>query len=377
MACVDKAPATPEYKLLQLRQYLVGENLKCVERLGHSAAAYEAAKERLKRKFGGKRHQIALHLELDKFKPIHLGYSRDIEKFADLLDVTVVNLKEAGRHDELENGSLYLSLRKKLTEPMLVQYHQWIYENGQYQSVETMREFIAREAQFQTVASETICGFGANSNPNQKQERRNREGDRTYFGKAQKSGSQKGLGYRPCKVCNDHHGVWQCDTFKAMTIQDRWDTAKKLKLCYHCLGNDHSGQMCIRSRPCGVNNCKRNHNRLLHNDMSPTNHIDQIENRQSMDHGKVDGSQAEREGDTIGQERSPLVVSLPQVTEEQTLERTHTTSTVSAPDDHVTIVALHTVPVMNGNCRIKVNALLDEASTNTYINAQRLTSMLT
>ena len=28
MACVDKAPATPEYKLLQLRQYLSGEALK-------------------------------------------------------------------------------------------------------------------------------------------------------------------------------------------------------------------------------------------------------------------------------------------------------------------------------------------------------------
>ena len=89
-----------------------------------------------------------------------------------------------------------------------------------------------------------------------------------------------------------------------------------------------------------------------------------------MDHGEVDGSQAEIEGDTIGQERSPLV-SLPQVTEEQTLERTDTTTTVSAPDDHVTIVALRTVPVIlkNGNRWIKVNALLDEASTKTYINA--------
>ena len=142
MACVDKAPATLEYKLLQVRQYLSGETLKCVERLGHSAAAYEAAKEILERKFGGKRRQIALHLEeLDKFKPIRLGYSRDIEKFADLLDVTVVNLKKAGRHDELGNGSLYLSLCKKRTEPMLVQYHRWNYENGLWQSVETLREF--------------------------------------------------------------------------------------------------------------------------------------------------------------------------------------------------------------------------------------------
>ena len=63
MACVDKAPATPEYKLLQLRQYLSGEALKVVEPLGHSAAAYETAKERLERKFGGKRLQIALHLD--------------------------------------------------------------------------------------------------------------------------------------------------------------------------------------------------------------------------------------------------------------------------------------------------------------------------
>ena len=39
MACVDQAPATPEYKLLQLRQHLSGEALKMVEPLGHSAAA--------------------------------------------------------------------------------------------------------------------------------------------------------------------------------------------------------------------------------------------------------------------------------------------------------------------------------------------------
>ena len=53
MACVDQAPATAEYKLLQLHQYLAGEALKAIESLGHSAAAYQTAKERLDRKFGG------------------------------------------------------------------------------------------------------------------------------------------------------------------------------------------------------------------------------------------------------------------------------------------------------------------------------------
>ena len=52
MAYVHQAPATPEYKLLQLRQHLSGEALKIVEPLGHSAAAYEAAIALLERKFG-------------------------------------------------------------------------------------------------------------------------------------------------------------------------------------------------------------------------------------------------------------------------------------------------------------------------------------
>ena len=63
LACIDSAPATGEYKLLQLRQYLSGEALKTIENLGHSSSAYEAAKERLDRKFGGMRRQIALYLE--------------------------------------------------------------------------------------------------------------------------------------------------------------------------------------------------------------------------------------------------------------------------------------------------------------------------
>jgi len=108
VACIDQAPATPEYKLLQLRQHLSGEALHTIESLGHSATAYTTAKERLDRKYGGRRRQIGLYLEeLERFKPLRQGNANDIERFADLLDIAVVNLKEAGRTDELTDGSLY------------------------------------------------------------------------------------------------------------------------------------------------------------------------------------------------------------------------------------------------------------------------------
>ena len=117
---MDQAPATPEYKLLHLRQYLSGEVLKAIENLGHSGFAYESAKER---KYGGQRRKVMLHMdELENFKPIRVDHPKDVEKFADLLDIAVINLKEENRIEELGNGTFYRKLLKKMLERMITQY---------------------------------------------------------------------------------------------------------------------------------------------------------------------------------------------------------------------------------------------------------------
>ena len=118
LACIDSAPATGEYKLLQLRQYLSGEALNVIENMGHSSTAYEAAKERLERKYGGRRRQIAMYIEeLEQFKQIKSGNARDLDKFADLLDIAIINLKEANQTQELGDGSLYAKLQRKHWSP--------------------------------------------------------------------------------------------------------------------------------------------------------------------------------------------------------------------------------------------------------------------
>ena len=79
--------------------------------LGHSAAAYEAAMARLEGKFGRERQKIALQMEeLENMKSLRSGNAREIERFADLLDIIVVNLKQPGRHDELGKGTLCIRL---------------------------------------------------------------------------------------------------------------------------------------------------------------------------------------------------------------------------------------------------------------------------
>lgn len=118
------------------------------------------AKERLDCKFGGHWRRTAIKLEeLENFKPLRPDNSKDIENFADLLDITVINLKEAGRAAELGHGLLYLKLRKKMIEPMLTCYHRWVYENLRVEPVETLREWVIQESQFHTIVHETVKSF--------------------------------------------------------------------------------------------------------------------------------------------------------------------------------------------------------------------------
>ena len=386
MACIDKSPATPEFKLLQLRQYLSGEALKAIETLGHSASAYQAAKERLERKYGGKRRQIAIYMEdVDNFRPIRPGNHKDIENFADLLDIVVVNLKDAGRLEELGDGSLYIKLQKKITESMLAQYHRWLFENGKLESVETLRKWVMQEAEFRTVAHETVRGFS-----NQENDVGNRKGKplkiRSYFttGENNQNAENRRSGYsindifgrRTCKICGSQHGVWKCESFRKMDVSKRWEMAKQQKLCYRCLGDNHHGVTCPRSRICGIKGCGDTHNRLLHQDRNEPdqNCIDQklATTQQNARPAGVDKTQqrvpeAIKEPSEVKSGRNEFVSS---GTEEEQPKKVKSTF-VSEVSESAKFVTPRTVPVIlkNGNRKIKVNALLDDASTQTYINA--------
>ena len=135
-------------------------------KMSKNPAKYEALMKQYLRsildisgKFGGQRRQISLHLEeLDQFRPIRPGNPKDLDRLADLLDVIVINLKEAGRKEELGNGSLYMKVQKKMTSAMLANYNRWMFEHTNVEYIETLCEWIIQEAEFQTVAPETLCG---------------------------------------------------------------------------------------------------------------------------------------------------------------------------------------------------------------------------
>ena len=53
--------------------------------------------------------------EIDSFRAVRNGNSKDLEKFADLLDIAIVDLKEANWQEELRDGLLYMKLQKVIS----------------------------------------------------------------------------------------------------------------------------------------------------------------------------------------------------------------------------------------------------------------------
>ena len=144
--------------------------------------------------------------------------------------------------------------------------------------------------------------------------------------------------------------MWNCENFKKMSVDMRWNVAKEQK----CLRNGHRGEACSRRRVCGLNRCRSHHHRMLHEDPKKEENTEAANVAGSRE---VHSSSTLQVGATTGGESE---------------ERTHMYTTTTGPGEVPSsgFVTLRTVPVYitNHHQRIKVNALLDDGSSGAYLN---------
>lgn len=327
-SCVDDTKATPEYKFLQLKQYLAGEALAAIDGLGHSPMAYEAAKERLERKYGGKRRTIhRFYEEIEQFPTIKYENAKMINKFADLLDITIINMKSVTKTEDMNSGFMYLQLVKKLPQPMITRYERWRYESDKEETVEVLKEWVLKEAEFVNIAFETKCGLGES----RQQTSFKKTPEKTYHAKDVKKPRKQS-----CKHCKGDHGVYHCEKLKSCSVPERWDHVKGMNLCFRCLGEGHQGRECKRTRKCGIGGCTKVHHQLLHQSSQP------VQSRLNPNSETFKPSQGQQSPDAF-------------------------TGTSHQSNMYI---ALRTVPVIvyHHGRELKINALLDDGSTKTYIN---------
>lgn len=66
---------------------------------------------------------------------------------------------------------------------------------------------------------------------------------------------------RKCCLCQGQHLIYGCNKFLNLSVKDRIEKIKRLKLCLNCLRPDHFARTC-RSGSC--KNCGKRHNTLCH-----------------------------------------------------------------------------------------------------------------
>ena len=159
-SCVDQTSLSPQFKILRLEAYLAGEAASTIKGLGYSLEAYEAAKARLFRKYGGSSRQVQSHLEeLRKLKTLRDNNSKELDTFADVLERAVITLKENGRESDLNGGTLHTMILEKIPERLLAQYYRWLNDNKHQESLKTLKDWVSEEAAYQIQATEIKHGI--------------------------------------------------------------------------------------------------------------------------------------------------------------------------------------------------------------------------
>ena len=351
-SCVDMTSLSPQFKMLRLEACLAGEAANTIKGLGYSLEAYEAAKARLFRKYGGSRRQVQSHIEeLKKLQPIQDNNAKELETFADILERAVITLKENGRKSDLEGGALDTMILEKIPERLLAQYYRWLDNNKYRDSLETLKDWVSEEAAYQIQATEIKNGISTqdrNDQPRKDKPHPPRRYPRSYFN------DKNGRGSHKCCVCTGNHPPVKCEAFQKLSVDKRWQTVKGFGLCFRCLAEGHHGKSCQKSKPCGINRCKGTHQNLLHYEKGPS-----AQSRlrpEAVPYIQLSPTPLQPPINANERPRAAM--------EGNSANQSVTMETFGHQERHQA-VALRTVPIVlkNGDRRVVVNCLLDEGAT--------------
>lgn len=73
---------------------------------------------------------------------------------------------------------------------------------------------------------------------------------------------------RECYHCKGSHELTDCQPFKDLETNVKWEHVKRLRVCFACLHKGHNLTQCRKRKICTTNGCNRYHHPILHQDIS-------------------------------------------------------------------------------------------------------------
>ena len=267
MSIVDGMDIPVGEKVLRLQSSLTGKALTLVKDLGFSINAYERAKEKLEKKYGGERRLQIKHLTplrgWQKVRPRNL---EDMENFQGILGRVWIALKDCGPGQELQGHNLNLTAKEKLSEEDVQAYKHWLIDHSLEDSFESLIEWVEIRVQIIQEAREETSGFGKRKS-DEPEGRRNGFRSERVRGRTfnTKSNSKSCI----VETCKQNHPPWVCKAFKELPVLKRKELIGSAKRCYRCLAVGHLSKECPNTKRCGVDGClSTHHSSYLHENTS-------------------------------------------------------------------------------------------------------------
>ena len=353
MSIVDCLNIPVGEKMLRLLGSLTGKAKSLVKDLGYSNTAYERAKTKLERKYGGDRRLQIKHLTaLRNWPKVQLRNLEHMEGFQAVLERVMIAFQDSGPGRELQGQNLSLAAKEKLSEEDVQAYKYWLLDHSLEDNFESLVEWVELRVQIMEEAHEETNWKKTDKVNEQKSGNRNDRTRARGFGTRAKT--------RQCVVstCKEDHPPWVCKSFKDLSVKERKELIKASGRCYRCLAAGHHSKECRSTRRCNTEGCQSDkHSSYLHEVVSQNS----VNTPQSQ--LRVDTPPFQPQFQQLSEAGSkPNKANQAPATSYQK-EQTHHTNHV----DHVSLMILPAL-ISNGKRELKVNLMLDPCSTSSYIS---------
>lgn len=259
---------SPAENLQRLRSCLKGEARDAVAALLYTATDPEVIMQTLEQCFG--RPEVIIDRAIDDLKKMpKLGATaNELNSFAIKLQNVICVLKTIDRRGYLYNPMLSREVLDKLSPHLKARWCDYACDNEGTSDPEIvlLSRFLMREADralryTYTSASSTTATTAAKKEV--KPQTTFKKKTNPVYAVNETAETQSKENKEKCPSCEQAHALPQCPTYKALTIDQRWELVKDKKICFKCIQGTHRRIRC-KAKPCGIDQCRRPHHSTLH-----------------------------------------------------------------------------------------------------------------
>ncbi|XP_059224765.1 uncharacterized protein LOC131997912 [Stomoxys calcitrans] len=249
------------HNIMRLRDAIKGRARETVESLLGNSANVDTIIRTLLETFG--RPEQLIRSQIEKVRAIPPLANDNLEalvNFANKISNMATFVKNVKGDHHLSNPSLLSELVAKLSTSRQMQWAEKCLQLQQPATIVDFAEWLSVLRRLANIVHDTLPSTSTNAASN-----------RRHFAATAPPPNRKyvNVTVSQCPVCKGEcTNIKHCTEFLNMSIDKRWNTIKGLKICFCCLKRGHQVKFCHTKRRCGVNDCPKPHNNLLHSTLS-------------------------------------------------------------------------------------------------------------